>query len=544
MNTWWTSRRPGTDARVVLIQFDLKGHTAWAEKQPTERDSAQYRTEFALGLRSLLSYKGFDPLYWLGDGGVFALDYNGKSEEADAAIAVADSSFEYFKRFQEFTPGAKELSLRATATLVEVILHPEASHWYGIWLNNFLKYEREMGLADAFVITGQLYQKIDDEKRKRFPKSRLVVLPNKNSVTLYTDTMHQAKPETESEKRFMLWLQKYKNKMPSADKPIIGRRERDVVIGEAVVVNTAPNESGYSQTILTETEFDWSTFHEDIIKVDGKWNLTVEKSKSEPGIKAAPLRVTVPTTESSSLVIEYAKVNYGIAQPFHKLLLKRPDLRERFGLSAFKFQYSEGRLIPGILGVHAVVLLDSESISQQEYGVRYLLLAHRVYRQDGYFSDVWSASFEEQFSPVESNWGGRHREADVNLHNTVARGLKEEFFTDQFDISASSIKLPAIFIDGDLLNLQMMAVVSLPSTPFSKVKALWPNAEDSQEHDALAVLPLKSDTLWKAMTAKGPEGLMELYSGSDPEGHSKHVWHPTSKARIACCLWMLEEGLL
>src|SRR3989442_974052 len=145
MSTWWESCRPGDPADVVLIQFDLMGHSPWAASQPVEREPAKDRTEFALVLRLRLGYEGFDSLYWLGDGGVFARPYK-RQEDADAAVNAADVAFDYFSRFKGFAIGADKLSFRATATLVKVLLYPEASHWFSAELNEFLKYERELAL--------------------------------------------------------------------------------------------------------------------------------------------------------------------------------------------------------------------------------------------------------------------------------------------------------------------------------------------------------------------------------------------------------------
>ena len=43
-------------------------------RQPayTALEPAKERTQFAFDLRLRMSYEGFDALYWLGDGGVFA----------------------------------------------------------------------------------------------------------------------------------------------------------------------------------------------------------------------------------------------------------------------------------------------------------------------------------------------------------------------------------------------------------------------------------------------------------------------------------------
>ena len=96
MIAWWETEQPGKEARVVLIQFDLAGHSKWVEGQPQHIiPVAKSRAEFAKTLATLLAYEGFYPLFWLGDGGVFARRYSGE-EDADTAVKAADGALKYF----------------------------------------------------------------------------------------------------------------------------------------------------------------------------------------------------------------------------------------------------------------------------------------------------------------------------------------------------------------------------------------------------------------------------------------------------------------
>ena len=495
--------------------------------------------------RRALNYMRFHRVYWLGDGGVYAIQYTGNERDADAAVAAADGRYKCFEQFSSSAPGGNQLSLRITATLIEVVLHPDPSQWYGRNLNIFLKYEREIGSPDALIISSQLYEKLSRDARKRFPKYDDILLPNKESIRLYEDSHHPRQRQAESDLRFMLWLQNHARQFPPATCSITGKRDHDVAIADTVIVDAAPTEAGYSKTYLTTVEHDWTQFHSSIILLKhDDWQHVMQESISEPGIKAAPRRVTVPNTDTSSLIIECARVGFGIAQPFHKLLIQRPDLQENFAPSAFAFQSSEGRTIPGILGIHALVIVTGTDNKVGTDPTRYLLVAHRVYRETGYASDTWSASFEEQFNPVDAEINGKHIVADKDLLATVTRGIQEEFLTYEFDLSGMSIQLHAIFVEADILNLQVMAAVILPTTSFAEVKAMWPKARDAKDHDALAVLPIRQNVLWQAISASGPGGLLESYSGPRREEHVKHPWHPTSRARLACCLWMLKSGLL
>ncbi len=51
MIAWWETCRPGDRKSVVLVQFDLAGHSPWAEGERAPRQVAEDRTEFAMLLR-------------------------------------------------------------------------------------------------------------------------------------------------------------------------------------------------------------------------------------------------------------------------------------------------------------------------------------------------------------------------------------------------------------------------------------------------------------------------------------------------------------
>jgi len=178
---------------------------------------------------------------------------------------------------------------------------------------------------------------------------------------------------------------------------------------------------------------------------------------------------------------------------------------------------------------------------------RYLLLGHRVQRRGGYNANRWSASFEEGFIPYEFQDKKTRRvfHADNDPEETTIRGLREEFLGEEFN-GKILISLQAVYIDLISLNLQLMAIVSLENTSFSEVKELWSSRKpiDYGEHNVLASIKLEQTTLEKALIANCPKGLVEEISNPGLEEYLKHPWHPRSQARIACCLWMLEEGLL
>ncbi len=127
MNAWWDSYSPGFFQEAILIQFDLGGHSSWAAEQPVTLDVAKARAEFANKLKEQLAYEQFHPLYWLGDGGVFARPYK-SPDDPDAAVNAADVAFDCFSRFRDSVEGGSKLSFRATATLISIILFPDPGH--------------------------------------------------------------------------------------------------------------------------------------------------------------------------------------------------------------------------------------------------------------------------------------------------------------------------------------------------------------------------------------------------------------------------------
>jgi len=210
-------------------------------------------------------------------------------------------------------------------------------------------------------------------------------------------------------------------------------------------------------------------------------------------------------------------------------------------------KHTHGRALPGSLCLDGVVIVSNGERETGKEGARALLLAHRVFRVGGDRPDCWSASFEENFAPVSGTYGGRYRPRDEDLTATAIRGLKEELVSLKFNRSIQ-LSFQAVSIELPNLNLQLIAVMNLPDTSFSDVKILWPSDDtpDNSEHDVLGAMKLNVGVLRKALSSRCPAELGEDVKISNPDldEYLNHPWHPRSLARIACCLWMLEEGYL
>lgn len=295
------------EERLFLLQVDLCGHSAWAARN-LDRVVARARAGFSSALKRELKPFQFERLYWLGDGGVFYRKYEGTPGEADRVLLAADAAFRVFR---ECLGEHAELQMRASATLMNVLTSSDPSDWFSPDLNEFLKYEREIALPNAFVITWDLFKNLEAEARMRFPKVRSVPLPNGNNRALYTDTRH---PFTgaQSPKGFQQWLTKNARKLPPSSWCTRGMRDRDVMVGDAVVVNTAWTEEGYGRLEMRPVTFPSEAFEERIRKVSVTGFEDLRKKHSGlQGTKAAPLRLECPSTDEPRLLIEYADVPYG-----------------------------------------------------------------------------------------------------------------------------------------------------------------------------------------------------------------------------------------
>jgi len=227
------------------------------------------------------------------------------------------------------------------------------------------------------------------------------------------------------------------------------------------------------------------------------------------------------------------------------MLEKQPGIQELLVKQAL--EQSSRRTIPASLCIDGAVIMASESLDVETSKDRYLLLAHRVFREDGDRPSCWSASFEEQFAPISSHYRGRMHPRDMTLKDTAIRGMKEEFLSTEFG-GEILVTLQAITVELKNLNLQFIAAVRLPNTSFSEVRRLWlsPDTPDYSEHNLLAALKIEADVLKRAISSQCPGDLGEHVTISNPDlsDHLRHPWHPRSPERIACCLWMMEEGLL
>jgi hypothetical protein len=523
---------------VVILQFDLGSHTKAAMEMATDVQAFKEFKEFGEAVERDLSPLGFDCLHWLGDGGLFARRFDNNSD-AESVCLAADAAFRIFGR--KWNSSETRLTLRITATLLYgVFLSKDPGYWYSLRLNQFLKYERDIGRAGAFVITNDLLRHMDVASasfaRFKDSKPRQVLINEGAGFAALADRDHSERAEPEAG-RFEVWLTKraWPGGAHSQDENWNG-----TVVGDSLVLGSALGIRGYEsvELIPVESRGGSSVYSGEFRdRVEGMY----DKLKHLSGEKACVKRCIPPLSDDPTLRIQWEIIDYSQARAFHEVT--ETDLEVWNHLSPHAGD-ADPRPFPGILVTHNVFL------SVPKPGTRYLLLAHRKKgtRPGGYYNNRWSVSFEEQFSPVESVRDGRRFPADIDLRATVLRGAKEEFLGENFKGNCS-VAIHAVQVETLSLNIGVLGAVTLPGVDLADLERMWrsPDTIDRDEHDALVALPLTSEVLEACL--KG-DGLPQEYwtahriAGRRDLGSDDQLWHPTSKARLALALWLLQGGTI
>lgn len=535
---WWVGLTEGESVNVIILQFDLGSHTEAAKVMNTQFQAFKEFKKFGETLERKLSPLGFACLHWLGDGGLFAKRHK-TNKDAESVCDAADAAFGVFR--EKWKASHTRLTLRITATLLqEVFISKEAGYWYSLRLNQFLKYERQIGRGGAFVITSELLQKMDNYSpsyvRFKKSKSRLISINEGVSFTAVADRRYspKVKPKPGS---FEVWLEN--QSLPEGSRPRHANWD-GIVVGDSLIISSALGENGYDYTELTAVEprAGSQVFPTDYRK---QFERRHKEFKFQSGKKASVKWCTPRLSEDPTLRIHWEMIDYAHARAFHDVIEKNIKIWGHFSPAA---TVVEPRRFPGILVTQNVLILKPDAKS------KYLLLAHRRKggRPGGYQNNCWSVSFEEQFFPVESVREGRTFTADRDLQSTVLRGAKEEFLGEGFD-GGYSVSLHAVLVETIYLNLGVMGAVVLPGVEFSDLVKMWSHRDtiDRKEHDALLALPIKSEILHRCLDADSlPQEFWSTYAkaGQDDLAREDHLWHPTNKARLALCLWLLECGAI
>lgn len=536
MPLWWESEQRQSQRSVTLLQVDLGGHSAWTAQAKTVYDACRSRAKFADILETNLSFEGFDRLFWAGDGGVFASRPNTRGFPENVC-AAADTAF---KTFVEWKKIDWDLHLRITATFLQVLVDPDPAHWCSIDFNTFLKYERDISLRNAFVITQNLQSQLTDSaESERFTKARRVRLPNGDHMTVYTDSVHSGDTE-KTEQSLGHWL---RDAVEAKHIPKAAVKERSfITIGNCTVLDTAIESHGYSDIALEPQQSD-PTFTGISEEDRADWD-TYRKSLVAANVRGVSTQVTCLVQEVSDdrVRLKYRLVNYSDARAFLQLMESKPGSSQRYRPTALEV-VNEGTNIPNILSTAVVVIIG-------DFASPLLLLANRKGRTGGFDPDCWAVSIGEQFMPVTGLRGNREISADLTIAQSVERGLREELLGTEFS-SKLNISIHAFAVE-DLINSYMfIAVADLRPLRFDELARYWQKAIDQAEHNAIAGLPVNNTRLLDCMRGDGlpadawsdiaRQNLFRLRPGvTKIQGHD---WQRNSHIRLATCYWYLKNQL-
>lgn len=533
MIPWWQLEDAGTRRRIVLLQVDIGGHSKWLEEEYAQNHFEPYkqRAELTEQIAFHLTFHRYHRVFWAGDGGLFAakLDSAGHPEKAcDAADAV----FAVFAKWRE----QKNVELRVTATTLEITIDPDPGKWCCPGLNDFLKYERNIALPNAFVITQDLCATlVDASSLRRFPKSHRVPLPNGREMRCYIDTEHPHLV-SESAHGFGAWLrQRAKDLSIIFDRSILR-------MSDCTVLDTAPRESGYGdivfelqQSVPLDTALDEAD--------RPKWKLTRDDLLAKK-LSGTSLRVTRFVRELSGDPhprLDYSTLPYVEARAFHTLLEEDATAPSRYRNAALSVM-GDGTQLPNILSTGIVVIVGN---TEPE-----LLIANRKPRVGGYSGGSWSVSIVEQFMPVTGERAGRLLKADSSLEESVRRGVREELLGDDF-AGTINVSTQAFYLDDSFDNFAFVAIVDLRPLTFREVASMWHNAPDHAEHQAIVALPATESVLRRCIESPGlpadvvlaarSNSAVEFAVGVEQVIDAAQQWQPSSHLRIAAAWWYVDR---
>jgi hypothetical protein len=529
---WWNNSGKAESPQVVLFQVDLGGHSRWVQDQPTDREPANARAEFSMILQRRLRLHGYDRLYWLGDGGLFARKHDGVAD-ANSACEAADAAFELF---EEWKKSHWDLRLRACATYLDsVLIDPDPGNWLSANLNAFLKFERSIALPNAFVITDNLKRKMDEHSTfyKRFKDRRSANLGNEEQITTWIDSHHPWKVAASPESFSAWWVRK---RTQGLLPPASSENPQAFEIGDSVILHTALDLTGYPE--IRTVSRDPAARGNGIEPEDrDRWSAERERLLGEnvQGTIMCVVHFQGEFTDDPNNRLDWRAIDYVDFSAFSYLMSDGPT-RARY-LPKAREVIGKGTEIPNSLSNHIVVTTRNEA------GGRDVIIAHRKKskREGGYYHNVWSVSIEEQFLPSQTRRGNRTTGPDSSIAAAVIRGVQEELTGPEYH-GATHVSIHAFQMEKMLLNFGFLAIVHLPDLTFKELADLWPAAPDSQEQDAIAALPLDEHLLrrcleqdalpldvWNQIERRGGSGL------TPPD----HKWHPTSHGRLALSLWHL-----
>lgn len=528
---WIETLRPGEVHNVVLLQIDLVGHSAWFDSSSPLYVACRERTRLANHLRESLAYLGYERMFWAGDGGVFVSRPDGRVE---LVCEAADTVFNVFEDWRK----DREIEIRVTATFARIDMGPDPGLWCSRELNEFLKYERELGHPGAFVITHVLREELrPPDDYKRFQRLRRVALPNGQSVDTYVDTKHPIVIRP-SERTFGAWL---RHSTATGALPGASMDGDFVRIGRCTVLDTAYEVGGYREIEMEEEDkapegagIDRSDYEE--------WQRVRDelRRRGVSGTSAQVMRFSTQVTDDRAR-LRFRPIDYVDARAFLAIEEKEQGIAERYRVRALQAVTTDGTSIPNILSTGVIVIVGDAA------GAPQIIVTKRRGRTGGFDEGTWAVSIAEQFMPIFGLRGGHSLAADRTIYNSAQRGLREELLGDGY---RGRIQLSIHAFVEIVNNYFFLAIADLRPLSFVELTNLWREAPDYGEHERLIALPLTRDALSECLTSSGfpvsswkvvcKENLIfPLHDLSDDNS----PWQPNSHVRLAAAVWYLESLL-
>ncbi len=516
---FWESLPHQARRSVVLLQVDLGGHSAWTAQLSPTHIACGARIEFAEALKQKLHSEEFELLFWAGDGGVFAK----LPSVRGFATGVCTAADKVFKCFENWKQQKWELHIR-----------PDPGSWCSPEFNSFLKFERDISKRNAFVITHQLFENLDDSRDvERFTQNRRIRLPNNESVLLYIDSQHPGENKP-SEHSFGRWLEDSINngQLPRS----VFDQNSLMVVGACTILDTAKQSQGYAELVLEPQQPDPS-FGGIALEDRSGWDKVRQKlyAAHVSGISTQVTQFIEELTDDPAR-LRFRIAPYADVRAFHELLESTPSAAVRYREAALRV-IGDGTNIPNILSTAVVVIIGNAKEPL-------LVIANRKGRPGGFHAGTWAVSVGEQFMPVTGFRGSREIKADLSVTESATRGLREELIADDYHGNLT-LSIQAFALENLHDNYIFVSIADLRPLSFPELAERWVHAIDSAEHNAVAALPAARELLLACMNEDSlPTAVLGDITARNllrvrPGATLTHSWQPNSHIRLAACLWYL-----
>jgi DNA-binding winged helix-turn-helix (wHTH) protein len=318
-------------------------------------------------------------------------------------------------------------------------------------------------------------------------------------------------------------------------------------VGQCTVIRTAIDPRGYEDIVMTQEPQTRELKLGIEIADRSEWETELKKLDEArvSGTSAQVTQFLPELTDDPKARMRYRLVRYAEARAFHEILQNNVGLSRRYRESILQVLSDRGTDVPNILATAVVAIIGADAKKPE------LVLANRMGRVGSYHGSSWAVSIGEQFMPVTGTRRGRVVERDGTILRSAERGLREEILSERYSGNLG-ISIHAFILEDYIDNFFFLAIADLRPLTFNQLTQLWRESLDSNEHNAIAALPLTEDVLLECIQEDGlPEGCWSRIIKADSLAvqpgisitPNMHRWQPNSHIRLAGCLWYLKDQL-